>query len=292
MTVATDTVRQRIREAAGQLSDAHERIAQYVMEQPGRVAYMSADEFAHEIGVSSATIVRCAQALKYDGFYSLKRALQEEISGIVNPADKVQEMLSHIDGVGDTLQAVVELEITYLQQALTSIPADTFEKAARAIASARKVGIVAPAGAASLADIMSFRLRRFKADVIPITKTGKDLYEDLHWLESGDTLVVFSFLRPLQEAVISLKYARENSVTSVAIADIESSPVLPMADITLVARRGPVGQFHSLVVPNAIVNALILAYAKCNPASSLAALQRFERVRRKYGWDEDGGKFR
>ncbi len=281
-------LRERIRELAGRLSGVQETIARYVLEHPTHAGFLSAGELAQGIGVSSASVVRFAQSLGYDGFHSLKRALQREIELIVSPAKKVQETLAHIGEVKDILSAVVEMEISYLQLALRSISPDQFERAVQAIASARRLGVFGPGSSQGLVQLLKFRLRRFRVDVIPMTRGGKDLYEDLHWLERGDALLVFAFLQPWGEVLTSLRYARDTGVTSVAITDLESSPVTALADITLVAQRGPIGAFHSLVVPNAIVNALILGYAKQTMPDSLNALKAFGAVRDRFGGEQAG----
>ncbi len=278
-----DHVRQRVREAAGRLSGAHRKIAQHVLRYPAQAAFLNVEELARAAGVSSATVVRFAQGLGYDGFHALRRALQQEFRIMVEPAEKVEETIARIEKVSDTFRAVVEMEITYLQRALQTVSPAHFEEAVQVLKSARRVGVLGPGSSEGLVDVFRFRLRRFGVEVVPMAHVGgKDLYEDLHWLRSGDALLVFAFLEPREEIFISLRYAREMGVASVAITDLESSPLTALADVTLVAQRGPVGAFHSLVVPNAVVNALILAYAKSTTPASLDSLKSFQAIRKKF----------
>jgi DNA-binding MurR/RpiR family transcriptional regulator len=58
--------------------------------------------------------------------------------------------------------------------------------------------------------------------------------------------------------------------------------------VILSARRGPVSNFHSLTVPMAILNALILGVALSKPKASLGALDRFQELRAAYGLDING----
>ncbi len=279
--VGVTTVRQHIRQASGDLSEAQKVAADYLLENTTKVAFCSTEEFASKAGVSTATIVRLAQALGYEGFQALKKALQDEIRLLVSPTDKVQKTLVNMGDDTDTFAAVVEMEISYLKQALNTISTVQMEEAVKAIGNANKVGVLGLGVSESLVHLLTFRLRRFKVDVIPMVRGGRDLYEDLHWLNRGDVLLTFAFLQPWPEGLISLKHAREVGATSVVITDLESSPALDLADIGLVAQRGPVGAFHSLVVPNAVVNALILAYAKHTQETSLANLEHFQDVRLK-----------
>ena len=273
------TVRQHIRQASSDLSEAQKVAANYLLENMTKVAFCSTEEFASKAGVSTATIVRLAQALGYEGFQALKKSLQDEIQLLVSPTDKVQKTLVNMGDDTDTFAAVVEMEISYLEQALSTISREQVDAAAKAMANASKVGVLGLGVSESLVDLLTFRLRRFKVDVIPMVRGGRDLYEDLHWISHGDALLTFVFLQPWPEGLVSLRYAREVGATSIVITDLESSPALDLADIALVAQRGPVGAFHSLVVPNAVVNALILSYAKHTQEQSLVNLKHFQDVR-------------
>lgn len=276
-------VRQRIRMMAGRLSGAQRALASYLLEQPVRASVLNAKELAAEVGVSSASVVRLAQSLGYDGFLAMKRDLQREYLELVDPADKVQETLAHLGEVSDTFQAVARLEISYLERAIQSISPADFERAVRILGAARRVGILGPGSSQGLVELLRFRLRRFGVDVVAMTRVGgKDIFEDLHWLQKGDALLVFAFLQPRPEIMTALRYAREMGVRTVAVTDVETSPVSALAEVILVGQRGPVGEFHSLVVPNAIVNALILAYAKHAMPRSLKRLKEFQTIRARF----------
>ncbi|MGE5623669.1 MAG: MurR/RpiR family transcriptional regulator [Methanocella sp.] len=276
-------IRQRIRAAADRLSGAQRTLAEYLLDQPSRAAVLNAGELAAEVGVSAASVVRFAQSLGYDGFLALKRDLQREYLQSVDPADKVKETLAHLGQVPDTFRAVAELEISYLERAIQSIAPADFEAVVKLLGSAHRVGILGPGSSRGLVELLQFRLRRFGVDVLAMTRVGgKDIFEDLHWLKKGDVLLVFAFLQPRPEILTALRYAREAGVKTVAITDLETSPVTTLADVSLVGQRGPVGEFHSLVVPNAVVNALILAYAKYAMPRSLKRLKEFQAIRARF----------
>lgn len=273
------TVRDHIWRASGKLSESQRIAANYLLENSSQVAFASTEEFAKGAGVSTATVIRLSKTLGYEGFQALKKALQNEIQLIVPPSEKVQQTLLHMDEEQDPFASVVEMEITYLEQAMRTLSRTELDRAVKAIASARKVGIMGLGVSRSLVYLLEFRLRRFKVDVIPMVRGGRDLFEDLHWLSEEDVLLTFSFLQPWEEGLTSLRFAKQVGITTIVITDLEASPVIPLADIALVAQRGPVGAFHSLVVPNAVVNALILSYAKYTEEKSIESIRHFQNVR-------------
>jgi DNA-binding MurR/RpiR family transcriptional regulator len=280
---STPSLQEKIMSKAGDFTGAMSKIAEYVLSSSTKVAFSSAEEVAEQIGVSSASVVRFAQSLGFNGFQDLKRALQSEIEILISPADKVEHALSNIRDVPDVLQAVVETEISYMKMLLQTISAEQFDAAVRAMAKARTLALFGPGASRSLVDLLNFRLRRFKVNTIVLEEGKKALFESLHWLDSNDTLLVYAFLNPVEEVFIALNYAREVGATTVVITDLATSPALKYADVALVGQRGPTETFHSLVVPSAITNALIIAYAKLTAPQSLNTLRRFHAIREKYG---------
>lgn len=268
------------------MTGAQKTIADYILKLPTRVAFMTADEVAVDIGVSSASVVRFAQTLGYDGFASLKRSLQDEIQFMVDPADRVEKSLAEIKAAPDALRTVVETDLVYLQHLLSTISRAQFNRATEAIVSAKRIGVCGTGSTSSLVDYFTFRMRRFRADVIPITTGGRSLFEQLHWLEQGDVIIVFAFLNPSEEIFTVLNYAEKMGIESIVITDIDSSIAASLADVVLVGQRGPVGYFHSHLVPSAIVNALILAYAKEKGSECLISLRRFLDIRAEPTKDE------
>lgn len=269
-----------IRLAWDQLPEAQRRAATYILKAPTSVAFSNVEDLAGAIGVSTASIIRLAQALGYDGFLALKQAVRDHVQTMMSPGDKVARSISDISALDEVLSAVIDSEITYLRLALKSISEEEFTRAVRRITSARRIGIIGLGVAESLVTLLTFRLRRFRLDAIPITRGGKNIYEGLHWLEAGDALVAFAFVRPWPELITSLEYARRVNVNPIVVTDVEASPVLKQGDIALVAERGPMEGYHSLVVPNAIVNAIILGCAKEAGGQAFKSLERFEEIRR------------
>ena len=74
--MSSDNVIERIREAYASLSRQQQRVAQAILERGNRIAFQTAKELSSHIGVSSATIVRFACRLGFDGYPDLARELQ------------------------------------------------------------------------------------------------------------------------------------------------------------------------------------------------------------------------
>ncbi|MEG1594764.1 MAG: N-acetylmannosamine kinase, partial [Oscillibacter sp.] len=56
-------------------SKGQKRIAQYILENYDKAAFMTASKLGKLVGISESTVVRFASELGYDGYPSMQRAL-------------------------------------------------------------------------------------------------------------------------------------------------------------------------------------------------------------------------
>ena len=70
---------QRLNQSGKKLSKSHKRIAEYIVAHYDKAAFMTASKLGEYVGVSESTVVRFADALGYEGYPQLQKALQELI---------------------------------------------------------------------------------------------------------------------------------------------------------------------------------------------------------------------
>lgn len=69
----------RIKEIYSSMSKGQKLIAEYILNNYDKAAFMTASKLGKTVGVSESTVVRFAGALGYDGYPRLQKALQEMI---------------------------------------------------------------------------------------------------------------------------------------------------------------------------------------------------------------------
>lgn len=74
----------RINNQYPHMSKGQKRIAEYILHDYDKAAFMTALKLAEKAGVSESTVVRFAMAIDFDGYPALQRALQEMVQ---QPAD-------------------------------------------------------------------------------------------------------------------------------------------------------------------------------------------------------------
>jgi DNA-binding MurR/RpiR family transcriptional regulator len=275
--------RQRLEDHLPNLTKSQQRIASYLLANYDEAAFLSAADLVERLSVSQATIVRFAKAIGYTGFPELRRCLQELFRAKATPASRLQRKLNELaSSQGPVLTQVLDMEVQYLTEASHSIEPGDFDRAVDILLSGQRIFVFGSGPSSILADLAEWRLRRLGILTIAMTESGRHLLEKLQLLQSGDVVLAtgFHYVRP--ELVSVLKHARTLDCRSILLTDTLGPALRNEVDVILAARRGPVSTFHSLTVPMAILNALILAVAMARADESLAALKRLDQMRATY----------
>lgn len=280
--------RQRIEDNYAQLTKSEREIASFFLSNHDDAVFLPAAELAKRLDISEATVVRFAKSVGYESFPELRRDLQYIFRARVTPASRLQHKLADLQtGQGNILTQVIEMEMQYLGEALHTIDPADFDRAVKIISHAERIFVRGAGPSAILADLFQLRMRRFGVLTISITESGRDLVEKMQLMHPKDVVLATGFHRISRELSALIDHAYEIKCRIILLTDTLAPEFRDKADVILSARRGPVSTFHSLTVPMAIMNALILAVAMSKPEDSLAALTQFEEMRSSYGLDRN-----
>ena len=258
----TGTVEERIRSAFDNLSPNHRRLVEYLLESDSAAAFSTARQLAEALNMSESTVVRLAPELGYDGFPALQEAFQRRL---LSRIEWKAPMRQGIDAVpknpGLILQQVIENDLTALRNVMSTVPAETFERAVAAVLEARTVYILGLRTSAAHALYTTMRLRLVRPNTRLISSNVGDLPDQMLALEPGDLLIAVCYLRYCADTVRALQYARNCGVKTIVVTDDPISPPAKAADIVLVAHGLSSMLLHSLVAPLSLLNALVAAVA-------------------------------
>ena len=123
------------------LSKGQKLIAQYILKNYDKVAFMTACKLGDNVGVSESTVVRFANALGYSGYPKLQDALQELIKNKLTTVQRL-EMTDDVYSDDRTiLNKVLKSDINNIKDTLDGIDENAFKDAANQILKARKIYI-------------------------------------------------------------------------------------------------------------------------------------------------------
>ena len=284
-----DDFRQRLEGHLPDLTKSQQQVASYLLASYDEAAFLPAAELATRLEVSEATLVRFAKAVGYSGYRELRRCLQGLFRAEATPASRLQHKLGELaSSQGHVLTKILAMEVQYLNEASQSIDLADFDQAVDILLSGRRIFVFASGPSGVLADLAELRLRRLGILTIAMTESGRHLLEKLQLLQPGDVVLVAGFHHVRPEIVAVLDHARAKGCRSILLTDTLGPVLRDKPDVILAARRGPVSTFHSLTVPMAVLNALILSVALARPDESLAALNRLDHLRATSGLDVPG----
>ena len=262
-----------------QLTKSEKRIANYLRKNQEESAFLAAGEIADRLGLSEATLVRFARTLGFNSYPAMRGLLQDAFRHRVTHSARLRGRLEDLRQGGDIFERLVVSEIDYLTQALDTVDRHAIQKSVELMRSCNRIFVYGGGPSISLANLLELRLLRFGRQVIPLTTSGREVLEPLLLMKEHDLLFMICFfdITPTQQLV--LDYANELHCPVVILTDTLGSIISDKADVVLAARRGPMAEFHSLVVPMTIINTLLLALANEDRVQVMANLDKLDQMR-------------
>ena len=123
------------------LSKGQKLIAQYLISNYDKVAFMTASKLGEEVGVSESTVVRFANALGFSGYPKLQDALQELIKNKLTTVQRVEMNQEYSDDC-KILNKVLKSDIDNIRHTLDDLDEEIFQQASDKLLKARKIYIL------------------------------------------------------------------------------------------------------------------------------------------------------
>jgi len=240
------------------LSKGQKRIADYILANYDKVAFMTASALGDVVGVSESTVVRFANALDYEGYPQLQKALQESIKTKLTTVQRFE--LSKDQDIGENyLKQIMASDMENIRKTMDSVDEEMIQKIVDSLHQARKVYILGLRSSSVLANYLGFYLNFILDSVFIVPFGANNLFDQLLNIQEDDVLITFSFPRYSKTTYEVVEFAKEQGATLIGITDSQSSPLVPLADYYLTAKYNMNTFIDSLVAPMSLVNALIIA---------------------------------
>lgn len=261
------------------LTKSEKRIANFLRKNQEESAFLPASEIARRLSLSEATLVRFARTLGFTSYPSMRAVLQENFRRRVSHSARLRGRLDDLREGGDLFERLTATEIDYLTQALESIDRTEMNKAVQLLREHERIFVFGLGPSISLVDLMEIRLRRFGKEVVPLKYSGREIVESLLLLNASDLLFVICFFDQNPALKLILEYGVKVGCPIIMLTDTLDAMLGDRVDVCLSARRGPMGKFHSLVVPMTVINALLLSLASEDEEKIIPQLDKLDSLR-------------
>jgi DNA-binding MurR/RpiR family transcriptional regulator len=272
----------RINKRYNTFSKGQKKIANYLVTNYDKAAFMTASQLGKIISVSCSTVVRFAVELGYDGYAMLQRALQELVRTNLTAFQRI-EMTSSRVGQQNLLSTILNFDIVKIKQTLEEIDHCAFNAAADAILQAEKIYIIGVRSSSALATFLGFYLNLIFDNIKLIhTTSASEIFEQILRVNSNDVVIGITFPRYSARTIKAMQYAKNQGASIVAITDSETSPITPLATYPLIARTDIASFADSLVAPLSVINALIASLGMRKKESIYNTFNELERIWNEY----------
>ncbi|MGL4873359.1 MAG: MurR/RpiR family transcriptional regulator [Clostridium sp.] len=258
------------------LSKGQKLIAEYILNNYDKAAFMTAAKLGNSVGVSESTVVRFANELGFSGYPKLQKALQELIKNKLTTVQRLELSNDYISDE-DALKGVLKSDMENIRLTLEKIDPKIFEEVVDEIFKAKNIYIIGLRSSTAVAEFLGFYLNIILQNVRTVSYGISDIFEQIINVKEGDLVIGIGFPRYASKTIDALDFSKLRGARVVAITDSINSPLSAKADVSLIAQSNMASFVDSLVAPLSLINALIIAVGmreKENIANIFGSLER------------------
>lgn len=260
-----NVVAERVKNAT--LTNAQQRIADYVIRNPERVGMSSSMELAKAIGVSDASITRFARAIGYEGFTDLKNDIYNSMAKRATNGINSISLSERFDvtrsqyGPKTSKADYLKVQQYALERTFQQNSDEQFERSVAMLLRAKHRYIVGFRGCLGVASQCAWLLRFLVDHVVSVSDEGPGGVGILQDIEKEDCVLFFSVSRFYKNDLRLLQLAKKRGAQVCLITDSVLSPMAQLADILLLAETKHMGFFNSSAALNMISEYLVTKVA-------------------------------
>lgn len=270
-----------INEKRKQMSKSQHIIADYILENPHSIPFLTGAKLANITGVSEATVVRFASFLGFAGYNEMQEQLAASIERRLNTVERLAMSRTEYTETEKVIYDHFNEDIKNIQTTMEQLNIDDFERAASYILDAKRIYIIANRSAHSLGTFLQyyFNIIFDKSELIHTTESA---FDHIHDVNENDVVIGISYARYTKSTLDVVSYAQDKGAKIIALTDNLSSPITAYANISLFASSNMKSFLDSFVAPLSVINTLIAYIGNKQQEETEKRLESLERLWDRY----------
>ncbi|WP_128983050.1 MurR/RpiR family transcriptional regulator [Streptomyces roseicoloratus] len=235
-----------IRSELPRMSGSLRKVGDWVLADPARVAGLSAAELGRRSGTSQATVTRFCHALGLDSYQQLLLELaREQGQESAEPGEHrpLGPEIGPDEPLDQVVAAVARADLAALRATSEQLDLAALERAARALAQARRIDVYGVGASGVLALETQARLFGIGCEARAWTEVHA-AETSAALLTPADAVVALSHSGATREVLGPLRLAAERGAATVAVTGDPRSPVARAAGVHLTSTAAPTGFRH------------------------------------------------
>lgn len=227
----------KVKAAYSSLPPSEKKVADYILEEPEKIIYLSVSELAEKAEVSDSTVIRFCKDIGFKGYQEFKLVLAQDL---VVPIKNINEDIKKDDDLKTITHKLAYVNKQVIEETMALLDLDELKRAIDTICRARKIEFYGVGASGVTGWDAKYKFMRIGKEV--------DCYSDAHLqamsastLTEDDVAVGISHSGSTKDVVDSCRIAKDAGATVICITGYGSSPITRVADIKLLTatKDGP-----------------------------------------------------
>lgn len=223
----------KIRSAYNQFTRAEKKVADFILQNPSKVLFMSISDLAEACDVGDTSVFRFCKTMDVKGYQEFKMMLSLSMRSNESPITSDSDhAISLEDSISELAKKVLNENISAIEETYSLIDLKQMSKALDVFSSARRV-IFYGVGTSMLTAMKA--MNKFLR-IEPKVRCNMDVNQQLitaSTLSDQDVALIFSYSGSTKDTVEIAKSARAAGATTIVITRFQKSPLTEYADIIL-----------------------------------------------------------
>ena len=263
------------------LSRQHRRIANFLLYNHLEAAFLNVAELAKRAGVSSATVVRFATAMGFNGYPALQKELQQIAQGSIG---KHEFLAVEASGNEDSLSGTITQSMRALKTFSEEVDIERFETAAKILQKARKIITLGHKASFGVAVHAAYVIGKVHKDVRYFQGTDEfDAFSVINDLTQEDVALVYAVIHYPRSTLKLIRLLAKRGVKIVLISDYRTFEEVELTSVSLLTPLLFQGFLDIMTPMLALTDALAYELYKLDESSARKRLKEFNEFNEQDG---------
>ena len=248
----------KIGKQVNQMTKSQKKVANYLLFNMDKLLFFTADELAKAANVSTATVVRFARELDFEGYTDMQKAARLRFHDREEEPEDLPQSSPEEDSSEYLLEKSFRQDIQNLKRTFQDLSREDLERACTLLKTSRRVYLVGMRISRSMATYAYINWGMLRKGVHLIHNEGLDYAEDLIEINSEDLIVAFWAPRYNRATYQMLSHAKRQKASVLLITNREFNLTMEEGDFDVILRCCMENSSYqsSFVAPVTLVNYL------------------------------------
>ena len=248
----------KIGKQVNQMTKSQKKVANYLLFNMDKLLFFTADELAKAANVSTATVVRFARELDFEGYTDMQKAARLRFHDREEEPEDLPQSSPEEDSSEYLLEKSFRQDIQNLKRTFQDLSREDLERACTLLKTSRRVYLVGMRISRSMATYAYINWGMLRKGVHLIHNEGLDYAEELIEINSEDLIVAFWAPRYNRATYQMLSHAKRQKASVLLITNREFNLTMDEGDFDVILRCCMENSSYqsSFVAPVTLVNYL------------------------------------